>query len=234
LELSGIGDPEVLSKIGVPVKVALPAVGANVQEHVYVALSYGPLSVIIAHVEHADRPSEELKEPEKWNTYDPLRNPAIAAEQFQLQYVSSLFPPHLIIINRYSSERGTGLFTLGFIGMAFAPFELSSSRSAELHAAFAKRVEENKDSYPPGLYQQYQQQLHLLEQGHPDVEVANLTGFIGSPSTFPISCVRGIAEADTWRRCRPAGARKEIYVVVRGDQPSVLARDYCPSAFTPY
>ena len=41
LELSGIGDPSVLSSIGVPVAVNLPGVGDNVQDHLLYALSYG-------------------------------------------------------------------------------------------------------------------------------------------------------------------------------------------------
>lgn len=35
LELSGIGRREVLNKIGVPVKVELPGVGENLQDHPY-------------------------------------------------------------------------------------------------------------------------------------------------------------------------------------------------------
>ena len=41
LELSGIGDPHVLRRVGVEPKVNLPGVGNNVQEHQMVALSYG-------------------------------------------------------------------------------------------------------------------------------------------------------------------------------------------------
>lgn len=33
LELSGIGDPEILTPLGIDVKVDLPGVGANLQEH---------------------------------------------------------------------------------------------------------------------------------------------------------------------------------------------------------
>lgn len=33
LELSGIGRPDILSKIGIDVKLELPGVGENVQEH---------------------------------------------------------------------------------------------------------------------------------------------------------------------------------------------------------
>jgi choline dehydrogenase-like flavoprotein len=40
LELSGIGDPEVLRKAGVDVVVDLQGVGNNVQEHYNVCVSY--------------------------------------------------------------------------------------------------------------------------------------------------------------------------------------------------
>ena len=33
LELSGIGRPDILKSVGIPVKVDLPGVGENVQEH---------------------------------------------------------------------------------------------------------------------------------------------------------------------------------------------------------
>ncbi|KAI0369826.1 GMC oxidoreductase [Pilatotrama ljubarskyi] len=37
LELSGIGDPAVLEPLGIPVKIDLPSVGANVQDHLIVS-----------------------------------------------------------------------------------------------------------------------------------------------------------------------------------------------------
>jgi 4-pyridoxate dehydrogenase len=40
LTLSGIGDPEVLRTHGLPVKVALPGVGRNLQDHVSVTVAY--------------------------------------------------------------------------------------------------------------------------------------------------------------------------------------------------
>ena len=42
LEFSGIGNPEILAKIGIEPKVDLPSVGENVQEHIFCALSWGP------------------------------------------------------------------------------------------------------------------------------------------------------------------------------------------------
>jgi choline dehydrogenase-like flavoprotein len=41
LELSGIGDPAVLSPLGIENIVALPSVGNNVQEHVFYGVSFG-------------------------------------------------------------------------------------------------------------------------------------------------------------------------------------------------
>lgn len=41
LELSGIGDPKVLQKLGIDVKLELPSVGTNVQDHLFCGLSFG-------------------------------------------------------------------------------------------------------------------------------------------------------------------------------------------------
>ena len=35
LEISGIGDPNVLEPLGIPVLIDLPGVGSNAQEHIY-------------------------------------------------------------------------------------------------------------------------------------------------------------------------------------------------------
>jgi len=40
LELSGIGDPDVLAAAGIPVRHALPGVGANLQDHYVVSIQY--------------------------------------------------------------------------------------------------------------------------------------------------------------------------------------------------
>ncbi|KAJ7468734.1 GMC oxidoreductase [Mycena latifolia] len=64
LELSGVGRPDVLGKIGVQVKIELAGVGENVQEHSFMGVSY-----------------ELAGSPE---TYDRLRDPAYAAEAMRL------------------------------------------------------------------------------------------------------------------------------------------------------
>ncbi|TFY63801.1 hypothetical protein EVJ58_g3037 [Rhodofomes roseus] len=81
LELSGIGRRDILEKIGVPVKVELPGVGENMQDHSYIGISY-ELDPKVAH-----------------KTTDLLRNPEFAKEQLRLQQVCSpspLYPISLV------------------------------------------------------------------------------------------------------------------------------------------
>ncbi|KAI9455778.1 GMC oxidoreductase [Lactarius psammicola] len=66
LEFSGVGNPEILTKIGVKTKIDLPSVGENVQEHTFCSLGW------------------ELKEPEKYNTLDSISDEAVLKEQLQL------------------------------------------------------------------------------------------------------------------------------------------------------
>ncbi|KAI0072981.1 alcohol oxidase [Panus rudis PR-1116 ss-1] len=66
LELSGIGNKEVLRKINVPVLKELPGVGRNVQEHAVAGASW------------------ELKEDVDFETLDILNDPAVAAKHMEL------------------------------------------------------------------------------------------------------------------------------------------------------
>jgi choline dehydrogenase len=43
LEFSGIGNPEVLTKIGVKPIAELPGVGENVQEHIFTSFAFGTI-----------------------------------------------------------------------------------------------------------------------------------------------------------------------------------------------
>ncbi|KIJ22968.1 GMC oxidoreductase [Sphaerobolus stellatus SS14] len=67
LELSGIGRKEVLEAIGVEMKLELPGVGENVQDHQLTNVNY-PLDDQVAH-----------------ETWDQMRDPVFAAEQRRLQ-----------------------------------------------------------------------------------------------------------------------------------------------------
>ncbi|KAJ3479106.1 hypothetical protein NLI96_g9296 [Meripilus lineatus] len=67
LELSGIGGPDILKRIGVPLKIDLPGVGENVQDHLLFSISY------------------ELDQSLPHETFDGFRDPEFAKEQARLQ-----------------------------------------------------------------------------------------------------------------------------------------------------
>ncbi|KAI0925678.1 hypothetical protein AcV5_008351 [Taiwanofungus camphoratus] len=67
LELSGIGCSDVLSNIGVPLKIQLPGVGENLQDHPVCGISY------------------ELDPQVSLDTFDVFRDPELAKEQTRLQ-----------------------------------------------------------------------------------------------------------------------------------------------------
>ncbi|KLO15577.1 alcohol oxidase [Schizopora paradoxa] len=68
LELSGIGERSVLEKAGIDVKLELPGVGNNMQDHYYLGLTY------------------EIKESfhENIHTFDGMFNPEVAEQQMTL------------------------------------------------------------------------------------------------------------------------------------------------------
>ncbi|KAI0832660.1 GMC oxidoreductase [Trametes gibbosa] len=66
LELSGIGNPNILRKLGIPSRVDLPGVGSNVQEHMIVAVSF------------------ELRDDVPFETLDLLADPAVLEKHLEL------------------------------------------------------------------------------------------------------------------------------------------------------
>lgn len=67
LELSGIGNPEILKKVGIDVEIDLPGVGENVQEHYGCSVTF------------------ELDPEVPHETIDLLRDPAYAVKAKELQ-----------------------------------------------------------------------------------------------------------------------------------------------------
>ena len=84
LEFSGIGNPEILVKIGIEPKVDLPSVGENVQDHIFCALSWGPSSFSLSLRTPIEASPAELKEPEKYNTLDSIADETVLKEQLRL------------------------------------------------------------------------------------------------------------------------------------------------------
>ena len=46
LELSGIGQKDVLDSVGIPLKMELPGVGENMQEHLAAGISWGASCIL--------------------------------------------------------------------------------------------------------------------------------------------------------------------------------------------
>ncbi|KAH9991497.1 GMC oxidoreductase-domain-containing protein [Russula vinacea] len=131
LELSGIGNPEVLAKIGVKPKIDLPNVGENVQEHVFTNLAF------------------ELKNPEKYNTQEPLADEAVLKDQLGL----------------YNSG-DKSLFLLSFLGMGSGSVDRLSPNGAALIASHVARIRATSpDTWRPGVAEQYALQVDKLNAG---------------------------------------------------------------------
>jgi GMC oxidoreductase len=87
--LSGIGNPEVLAKIGVKPKVDLPNVGENVQEHVFTSFAFGTyffyfLLLLLRCLPILTITHKELKDPEKYNTQEPMADETVLKDQLGL------------------------------------------------------------------------------------------------------------------------------------------------------
>ncbi|KAM5536368.1 hypothetical protein V8D89_009966 [Ganoderma adspersum] len=140
LELSGIGDPKVLGALGIETKVNLPSVGTNAQDHLFAGVAY------------------ELREPEKFNTIDPLLDPAVAEEQLKLY------------------AEGKGLLTLGIVGISMAPLKFVSDNAAEIE----RTAPTGGDA--PGLAEQRTEQIARFKEGAANAEFVTIPGFYSFPN----------------------------------------------------
>nr|VWO96846.1 Alcohol oxidase [Ganoderma boninense] len=140
LELSGIGDTKILDTLGIETKVDLPAVGMNAQDHLFAGVAY------------------ELKEPEKYNTLDPLFDPAVAEEHLKL-YVE-----------------GNGLFTLGIVGISMAPLKSISDNANEIESAAPTGGD------APGLAEQRSEQVARFKEGAANAEFVTIPSFYSFPN----------------------------------------------------
>ncbi|THH28509.1 hypothetical protein EUX98_g5668 [Antrodiella citrinella] len=151
LELSGIGQSAVLEKIGVPVKLDLPGVGENVQDHVFAGTCHRPKCVL----------NPDLG---PYDSFDHILDPEFAKKQAWLQDIGE----------RNNHE-------LGITAFSYLPMTIADPEAAKsFHARVAKFVADAKSSgkLPPGLAEQYDIQLKALkDDGVPDMEFVSWPGF---------------------------------------------------------
>ncbi|KAJ3557577.1 hypothetical protein NM688_g1401 [Phlebia brevispora] len=146
LELSGIGDPAVLQKVGIKTKAALPGVGANVQEHLYTGLVY-----------EAEKHSVSGREVQ---TIDPLLYPEEHAKHLEL------FPSGESIFN-------INTVTMAFVPLESVSANASQINEG-IGTAILEGIEH--DVYPDGLRKQYEVQLEFLRNQTPGLEVVLAPG----------------------------------------------------------
>ncbi|KZS98842.1 GMC oxidoreductase [Sistotremastrum niveocremeum HHB9708] len=98
-------------------------------------------------------------------TLDILRDPEQLAQQ----------------IKAYESKQPS-LFTSGISGFTFQPLTTYTPRAQNLYDELSAKINENQDSYPPGLKEQYEIQLERLEKGAPAFELISFPGFFSYPN----------------------------------------------------
>lgn len=82
-----------------------------------------------------------------------------------------------------SSSTGTGIFTTGIVGFAFAKLSEISPRADEIFEAAEHKMMKNGNTYPPGLLEQYKISLERLKDGV-GCEFISFPGMCSQPSTF--------------------------------------------------
>ncbi|EMD36319.1 hypothetical protein CERSUDRAFT_115252 [Gelatoporia subvermispora B] len=154
LELSGIGDQEVLRKAGVDVQLNLPGVGTNVQEHLYTGVTY--------QVTGSEYGGHELQ------TTDSLMYPEEAAKQLAL---------HPSGQGAYNMLH-TGIVFLPLDTVCTSAADIQKVLADTIRAGF------EKDAYPNGLRKQYELQLRHLRDKVPSLEIVITPGPITRPTVL--------------------------------------------------
>lgn len=167
LELSGVGSPKILAEIDVPLKIDLPGVGENLQEHVHAAISF------------------ELRADISDDTWDSLRDPHTSVKHLELQYASHFISQMVWDCNEnVRSEQGTGLYAMGVTHFAFQPLDAYTPLAETIYQRIEEKISKNekKGVYSPGLMDQYRIQLERLRTGSPGYEIVVVPVFMSLPS----------------------------------------------------
>ncbi|KZT63567.1 GMC oxidoreductase [Daedalea quercina L-15889] len=141
LELSGIGDPDVLKQAGVDVKIDLPGVGTNVQEHLWSGVIY--------------RVKEPVVDGRPVTTVDPIMVPEEAPKHV------ALHPSGKGALNVLT----TSMTFLPLNSICVDAVKLQQTLSETIRAGIAR------GAYPSGLRKQYELQLKHIRDRVPSLEV---------------------------------------------------------------
>ncbi|KXN82933.1 Glucose oxidase [Leucoagaricus sp. SymC.cos] len=183
LELSGIGRPNVLQKVGISVKLALEGVGENVQDHVLCSIVYRMFRIQVsdpACIYEVDFAA--LKEGLPVDTFDTLRDPQEAKRHKELLYAHRSFSSDTVsLMEMTHSKKGEGLYTAGVENLIFAPLRSLSDKASELISNARGQIEAEiaAGKYSSALAEQYLIQLGKLEKNVPSCEIIGFPVFFG-------------------------------------------------------
>lgn len=152
LELSGFGDRAVLEKVGIDVKVDLPGVGANVQEHLFSGVTY--------EITASDIDGREIF------TWDTLFKSEQIPEQIRL------FPLGQGVLN-------LNTLSLTFLPLDTICQDAPKIHKSVADTIVAG-IKEGK--FPSGLSKQYEIHLKLIEQKVPSLEIMLGAGPLQPPA----------------------------------------------------
>jgi GMC oxidoreductase len=195
--LSGIGNPEVLAKIGVKPKVDLPNVGENVQEHIFTSLAFGTFflpSALLTHPYHHTSRAQRSREVQHPGAYGRRNSSERSARALQVScHVSR---EGMEFINRddpYSSLRSCdkqnnssehkSLFSLSFLGIGTGSIARLSPNGEALTAAHVAHIRAaHPEKWKPGIAEQYTLQLDKLSADTASTSIVSMPVYTSRPS----------------------------------------------------
>ena len=74
------------------------------------------------------------------------------------------------------------MFTQGVTALSFSPLSRITDKADAINHAVKTKIEQNMDTYPPGLQEQYKVQLQRIERGAPQMETIVTPGLLSFPS----------------------------------------------------
>ncbi|KAJ3538477.1 hypothetical protein NM688_g6515 [Phlebia brevispora] len=172
LERSGIGRKDVLENIGVLVRVDLPGVGENLQDHVHMPVSF------------------ELKPEEGATSWDKLKDAAFAQEQAALQCVDRPYVASRMVDKVSLREQGQkNIYWKAITSVHFNSLQALLPDHTECvindTVGFVDAVKKS-GTIPPGREEQYNLQLQALKDAKiPDLEFVTFAGFMTYAASQP-------------------------------------------------
>lgn len=187
LELSGIGRKDVLTRAEIPMKLELPGVGENVQEHVFLGMSWGTsdcdmdeiiLMCVFRHRVEGRRSIRDVGRTAK--SFDSCKTYGAPVRIHVYICIHVIKRPA-----SFSASSGLGLYTSGIVDFAFTTLDRITSKSDAIYQSMTEMLNNlDPETSPPGVSEQYKIMLERFEAGNgsPGCEFIGFPGLLSLPS----------------------------------------------------